>query len=309
MSRVEKSRMSIAKVILLVVCIFVFLCSSAIVVKYFVNKHNRIEMNKHLESLIVTSTEENPTDPNDYSALLEINPDLVGWIKVPGTSINYPVVQTTDNEFYLNHTFEKEWHSYGTIYMDYRNNPTELDANTILYGHNCYNTEMFSELTKYKKLDFYKENPVFEFNTLERNYKWKIYAVFITNATASEDNGYIFNYIFPYMDGMNFDGFINEVNKRRLYVTDVDIRDGDRMLVLSTCVRDLDTFSDGKSYRADARLVVLARAVRDNESVEVNTENAYINKSPKYPQLWYDKHNQTNPYINDEKWYPLEVKD
>ena len=66
---------------------------------------------------------------------------------------------------------------------------------------------------------------MFEFNTLTKCYKWKIYAAFITNADPDEDNGYVFNYIYPYMDGENFNGFIEEVNKRRLYVTDVDITD------------------------------------------------------------------------------------
>ena len=168
---------------------------------------------------------------------------------------------------------------------------------------------MFSELDQYEKIDFYKKTPVFEFNTLTKCYKWKIYAAFITNADANEDNGYVFNYIYPYMDGENFNGFIEEVNKRRLYVTDVDITDDDKMLVLSTCVRTLDTVNKyGKTtYRADARLVIVARAVRDGESAAVDISKAYVNENPKYPQLWYDNKNIENPFKNDKKWYPQEV--
>jgi sortase B len=168
---------------------------------------------------------------------------------------------------------------------------------------------MFSELDQYEKIDFYKKTPVVEFNTLENNYQWKIYAVFISNANPQEDNDYVFNYIYPHMNGENFNGFIEEVNKRRLYVTDVDITDDDKMLVLSTCVRTLDTVNKyGKTtYRADARLVIVARALRNDESADVDVSKAYVNKNPKYPQIYYDKYDLTNPYINDEKWYPAEV--
>ena len=167
---------------------------------------------------------------------------------------------------------------------------------------------MFSELTKYESIDFYKTTPVFEFNTMEKKHKWKIYGVFITTAKAEEDNGYVFNYIYPYMDGENFEGFIEEIDKRRLYTTDVDINDDDKMLILSTCVRTLDTYKNGiRTYKADARLVVVARAVRDGESFDVDVEKSYVNKDIKYPQIYYDNKNIDNPYKNDKKWNPKEV--
>lgn len=298
---------------LLAICIIIFLFSASLVVKHFIEINNNKQTYEKLAGLVTDSTEENGEDEvdvvPDYSPLIEQNSDFVGQIIVPNTEINHPVVQCEDNDYYLDHSFEKKYDYRGAIFMDYRNDPVNLDSNTIIYGHNAYDTTMFSELVQYEDIEFYKKSPVFEFNTLEANYKWKIYGVFITNATASEDNDYIFNYIYPYMDGENFDGFIEEVNKRRLYTTDVDINDDDKMLVLSTCVRALDLKNKyGKTtYRANARLVVLARMVRDGESDEVNVDNAYVNENPKYPQLWYDKHGLTNPYKNDEKWYPQEV--
>lgn len=301
--------MSKGKIVLLVICIIIFLLSSAFVLKNVISDLNNQKMYDEISELVNDeNVSEDATIAPDYSAVITENPDFVGWITVPNTSINYPVLQTDDNDFYLTHGFYKAKDARGAIFMDYRNNPIDLDANTIIYGHNCYNTTMFSELTKFEKLDFYKTTPVFEFNTVERKYQWKIYGVFITNALPEEDNGYVFNYIYPDMDGENFDGFIEEINKRRLYVTDVDINSDDKMLVLSTCVRNLDVYKNGRrTYKADARIVVLARAVRDGESSEVNVSNAYINPNPKYPQLWYDKNNKSNSYINDEKWYPKEV--
>ncbi len=312
----DKKRIGKGRAFLLAICIIIFLFSASLVIKHFVEINDNKKGYEDLSALVTNTTAENgdTEDDNvpDYSALIEQNRDFVGWIKVPNTEINHPVVQYVDNDYYLDHSFEKKYDYRGAIFMDYRNDPVNLDSNTIIYGHNAYDTTMFSELVQYEDIEFYKKAPVFEFNTVEGNYKWKIYGVFITNATASEDNGYIFNYIYPYMDGENFNGFIEEIDKRRLYTTDVDITDDDKMLILSTCVRTLDyRYKDengkNKYYRANARLVVLARMVRDGESAEVNVDNAQVNKNPKYPQLWYDKKGLTNPYKNDEKWSPQEV--
>ncbi len=299
------------RIFLLVICVIIFIISATFVIKHYVEINENKDVYEKISQLVSTTEGESEIKEAipDYTPVIEQNKDFVGWIKVPNTEINHPVVKSLDNDYYLNHNFNKKYDYRGAIFMDYRNDPVNLDSNTIIYGHNCYDTTMFSELVQYEDIDFYKKTPVIEFNTKEANYKWKIYGVFITNANASEDNDYIFNYIYPYMDGDNFNGFINEVNKRRLYSTDVDINDDDKMLVLSTCVRalDLENKYGQTTYRANARIVILARAVRDGENVDVNVDNATINENPKYPQLWYDKHKLENPYKNDEKWYPKEV--
>ena len=112
-------------------------------------------------------------------------------------------------------------------------------------------------------------------------YKRQIFAVFITTASADEDNGYVFNYVYPDMGGINFDGYMAEMNKRTLYYTGVDVNENDKILTLSTCTREVDT----RSCRADCRIVILARMVRDGESEQVNTSAAYENENPKYPQI------------------------
>ena len=138
----------------------------------------------------------------------------------------------------MDHNFEQKSEYRGAIFMDYRNDAIDLDANTIIYGHNSYDGKVFSDLAQYDDIEFYKEHPVIEFNTLERCYKWKIYAVIITNQVPTEDNGYVFNFIYPHMEGPNFNGYIQELNKRTLYFTGVDIKEGDRILTLSTCYKD-----------------------------------------------------------------------
>lgn len=307
-SKAKKPHKKISKPakIILVLCLIVFICASAVLIRNYVIRRNNVEMNSELESVFVEKKEEE--ELFNFDEMLKINPGFVGWIKVPNTNISLPVVKYSNNSYYLNHDFYKKYDYRGTVFMDYRNDPENLDASTILYGHNCYDGTMFSDLEKFQDIEFYKQTPVVQFATVNGMEKWKVYAVFITSAKAEEDRGYVFNYIYPHMDGENFNGFINEINKRRLYVPDVDINDDDNMLILSTCIRKLDIYNKGtRTYKADARLVVVTRKLRPGESESVNTNAVTLNQSPKYPQLWYDKNGIKNPYESDEKWYPQEV--
>ncbi len=303
----EETRARTLKIIAVVVGVVLLLVSSYFIYQYFASQEETVDFYQQLAEKVIEPTKADGTineeEVPDYSAVTEEYPGVVGWIKIPNTNVNYPVVQCADNEYYLDHNIQEYKDRRGAIYMDYRNNPVNLDSNTVIYGHNCYDGTMFSDLAYYEDISFYKKAPIIEFNTTSQRYYWKIYAVFITNASESEDNGYVFNYIYPHMDGLNFFGFVNEVNKRRLYETDVDIRPTDKMLVLSTCVRTFDT----AGYRADTRLVVLARALRYGESPLVDVEKATVNPNPKYPQIYYDNNNMENPYKDDKKWYPQEV--
>jgi len=241
--------------------------------------------------------------PAVYQEYYNRNQDFVGWIKIEGTDIDYPVVQADDNEYYLNHNFDRERESRGTIFMDYLSDPNLGYMNTVIHGHNWLDDTVFSELPQYSDIEYYREHPIIEYNTRTEMHKWKIFAVFITTASADEDNGYVFNYVYPDMGGLNYDGYMAEVNKRTLYYTDVDVNANDKILTLSTCTREVDT----RSYRADCRIVILARMVRDGESETVNTAAAYENPNPKYPQIWYDLKGRENPYKNEEFWYPYET--
>ena len=303
----EEDRARVLKIVSAFIGVVLLLVSSFFIYKYFSSQEATVDFYTQLADLVVEVTKADGTIDEevvpDYSAVTEQYPGVVGWIKIPNTNVNYPVVQCADNDYYLTHNIQEVKDRRGAIYMDYRNDAVNLNSNTVVYGHNCYDGTMFSDLANYDNIEFYKKAPIIEFNTLNQRYYWKIYAVFITNADEDEDNGYVFNYIYPHMDGLNFYGFIKEVNKRRLYETDVNIYETDKMLVLSTCVRNLDKAGN----RADTRLVVLARALRYGESPLVDVEKAVVNPNPKYPQIYYDNNNMENPYKNDSKWYPQEV--
>lgn len=229
-----------------------------------------------------------------FAELYLINKDVMGWLSIPSLDMNFPIVQAKDNNAYLRHNFYGKWTKYGVPFMDYRNHIAVLDRNTILYGHNMeYDDLIFGMLENYRLLESYKNAPTIEFDTIYENYTWKVYAVFVTNSEAKDDNGYAFNYIFTELDDEKFMSYVEEINKRRLYTTDVDILPTDKILTLSTCCYDF----------SDARLVVVARLVREGESKEVNTANAKMNENPRYPQAWYDNHGTENPYKNDKNWF------
>lgn len=120
----------------------------------------------------------------DFKALLEINPDLVGWIYIEGTGINYPVVQGADNQYYLKHLFTGEWNSSGCIFLDARNNIDLSDRNSILYGHHMKDGSMFHGLMEYKSQEYYDEHPTALFLTLEANYEVKIFSGYVASVDA-----------------------------------------------------------------------------------------------------------------------------
>lgn len=228
-----------------------------------------------------------------YAHLYAQNDDLRGWIEIPG-ACPLPIVVGEDNEFYLKKNFEGKRTDYGVPFFDYRMTDFKnLHTNNVIYGHNMRSDDLvFGILENYRYIDWYKEAPVIECNTIYGDYTWLVYGVFITNSNPEHDNGYFFPYNFIDMPESEFAQYIEELDKRKLYTTGVDINTSDKILTLSTCAYDF----------TDARLVVVARLKREGESVSVDTSKAYENPNPKYPQKWYDVNKKSNPYAEDSRW-------
>lgn len=247
------------------------------------------------ERSIITAAQErwnfNPEEREEdgtYAAFLPFtreNEDIKGWITVPGTMVDNPVYQTTDNDYYLTHNMNKEKSRYGAIFFDYRcslgsDNPSQ---NVTVYGHNMRDGSMFGSLKSYKKLDFYKTNPTFTVTGLTDQTTYKIFAVMVVNAKASDDNGYLYNYTVPsFATQESFLQWVEEARERSLINTTVEVGLHDRVVTLVTCTNDFN----------DARLVIMARATRYGEDNTVSTAGAVLNPNPRYPQAWYDKRGQ-----------------
>lgn len=228
-----------------------------------------------------------------YAYLYAINQDLVGWIKIPNSMIDVQVVQAADNATYLKQDFYGNYSRYGCPCMDYRNDPKYLNKNTILYGHHMSDGLVFADLKKYKDIEGFQASPVIEFDTLYRSYKFKVYAAFITNSKESDDNGYIFNYtVTDFGSNDKFMEYMAAVDERKLYSTGVDIQPDDKIITLQTCTYEF----------SDARLVIVGRMLRENESTAIDTSLAVANENPRYPQAWYDKNGKTNPFADAPKW-------
>ncbi|MCR5484073.1 MAG: class B sortase [Clostridiales bacterium] len=222
-----------------------------------------------------------------------INKDFYGYLEIKGFGLSQPVTHASDNNKYLRHNFYGNWNKYGCLFVDYRNTATNLDKNTIIYGHNMeYDDLMFGQLEKYRTVEGFKSAPVISLETLYAEHKFKVYAVFLTSANY-DANGYFFDYIFTALSSDTaFGEYIGEVNQRRLYTTGVDIKNTDKILTLSTCGYDFD----------GERIVVIGRLVRDGEDETVDTSRTVVNSNPRYPDEWYKAKGKSNPYANASKW-------
>ncbi len=267
----------------------VFVVSAAYIANYFLNAKHQDSIIEQARSVWHTSE----TEENSWSSVIELmlreNSDFKGWITVPNTKIDNPIYQTDNNDFYLNHNQQKKRSIYGALFFDCENVMTEAetDKNLVVYGHHMKNGSMFGNLTKYKQLSFYKQNPTVEFSTLYKKSTYKIYAAFVLNASKEDDNGYIYNISRKsFIDDEDFDSWVNEARERSLINTGVDVKNGDNIITLVTCTYDFD----------DARFVVMARETREDEDVSVDTSNASANPSPKYPKRWYDDREIDYPF-------------
>ena len=241
------------------------------------------------------SVDQNTGVYNRFNELIAQNSDCVGWITVPNTKIDNPVYQTTDNDFYLHNNSLKEKSVYGAIFADYRDLITRAGntKNVTLYGHHMKDGTMFAQLHKYKSLSFYKENPVITFDTIYgTGGQYKVIGCFITNSNPMDDNGYFFDFAAPsFRSDADFINWIEQIRRRSLYITPVDVNASDEILTMSTCTYEIK--------ESNLLCVVVARKVRDGESVTVNTIDTYANDKIIYPAVWYEKFGGQKPTYAD----------
>lgn len=208
------------------------------------------EREKHNESIMV-----------DF---IEISSNVKGFIEIPGCDIYLPVVQGTDNDYYLTHTYDDRKNKAGSIFIDYRCTVTEdyTSPNIVLYGHNQEDGTMFGNLKFYKNnVDFYKSNPSITFNTEFGIGDYVIFGYFIANVHEYQDaNGEVFHY-HDYIETLGnentFNWYMEMVGERNQIISPVDVKFGDKLLVLSTCSNEY----------SDSRFVVMARKLREDEQL------------------------------------------
>ncbi len=169
----------------------------------------------------------------DFKDLLEKNKDTVGWIKVNGTNINYPVVQTTDNKYYLKHSYEGTFNYAGWIFADYRNDLENFGYNTIIYGHGRLDTTMFGSLKNILESDWYnnKENHIVKLSTPTHNTLWQVFSIY----TIEAESYYIQT---EFANEQEFADFVATLKERSQVTFAADVNRKDKILTLSTCKND-----------------------------------------------------------------------
>ena len=175
---------------------------------------------------------EEPMITVDFDALLNACPDVVGWIYSPGTSINYPIVQSDDNDYYLHRLLDGSYNKGGTLFIDYYNQPDFSDWNTFLYGHNMHDGSMFGTLDNYRQKGYYEEHPVMYLLTPEKNYVIELAA----GCTIPADSS-----VYRLLNTVEErDALVYELSRSSSFKANVELDENDKLITFSTCVYDYD---------------------------------------------------------------------
>lgn len=198
--------------------------------------------------------DEEPVILDKYAELYAQNNDLVGWLSIENTVIDYPVMQGTDDEYYLHHDFYGNESKYGCLYVRGKAD-LEDGTNVIIYGHNMKDGSMFGDLDLYQNADFCREHPALSFDTLYEEHTYEIVAVFRSQVYGADENVFKYYQFYEAQTQEEFDDFYQNINALSLYDTGVTAQFGDTFLTLSTC-----------AYHAtDGRFVVVAKQCKESD--------------------------------------------
>ena len=189
-----------------------------------------------------------------YEKLYQKNKKIVGWISIDGTKIDYPVMQTVNNEYYLDHNYNQEYDKNGSIFMDKDCTPAFPNTNMIIYGHHMKSGRMFGDLNRYSKKEYYEKHPSIRFDTIYEEGLYDIMYVFRSRIYNADE--VVFKY-YQFIDVNSADEFysaMDEMSRMALYDTGVTAEYGDKLITLSTC----------DNSETDGRFVVVAKKMNGN---------------------------------------------
>ncbi len=222
--------------IILFICIVVLIFSLYQIALYIIEAKN-VE-NMHEEIADIYHSGEDTSEEFEY-----LGANVVGWLTIPGTKIDYPVVKGDDNDYYLDHDIKGNENKHGAIFMDYRNDPYS-DENLIIYGHHMKDGTMFKDLVKFKDRDFFDDNRFLYLDIDRKRTKYEIFSVYIVDANSA-------SLLLSCGDTETYEDFFNTVKEKSLFPADVSFAEDGRMVTLSTCTYEYE----------DARLLIHAFSV------------------------------------------------
>lgn len=186
-----------------------------------------------------------------------LNNDLVGWITIPGTVVDYPVVQCEDSDYYLEHDFYGNANINGQIILDTLCDPYTPSYNLILSGHHMKNGSMFGDLPEYRNKNYWEKHKLIEFDSLMFRKQYVVFACFYSADYDEDEEGFRYNADIQY--NMEAKKWLREIEINQLYDTEIDVQFGDEFITLTTCNR---------ARHRNGRFVVVARKVREGETIE-----------------------------------------
>lgn len=188
----------------------------------------------------------------EYETLYNKNKRLIGWLKIEDTNIDYPVLQTTDNIFYLDHNFEQEYDRNGSLFLDAECDIVHRNTNLIIYGHHMRSGKMFGNLNKYSSESYYKEHPMIQFDTIYEKGTYQVMYVFRSKIYNEDEIVFKYYQFFDAVSEKEFTSNMQEMAALSLYDTGVTASFGDELLTLSTC----------DNSETDGRFVVVAKRIQ-----------------------------------------------
>lgn len=195
--------------------------------------------------------EQKPTVLSKYKKLYKQNKDLAGWLKIKGTNIDYPVMQTgTDqSDFYLHYDFDKKESTHGSLFLDARNNTIDRDTNLIIYGHNMKDGTMFGGLQNYMDKEYWEQHRELTFDTIYEKARYTIEAVCLSKVNYQDEDTFRYYNFLNAKSKAEFRAFLSNIQQLSVFEHTIDLSYGDELLTLSTC----------NYYIQDGRLFLIAK--------------------------------------------------
>lgn len=285
--------------IVVILAILVFLGAAGYLLNEFVIQpylNSQITAEIHDIAYNTTDTSDNGEEKSkqNWEALKKINKEIVAWITLDKTKIDYPVLEHKgDNaysQYYLSRNYKGNYAAHGSVFIDYRSTKSVNSKNVVLHGHNMPDGSMFHALMGYGDLkgdlDFYKKHPIITFNTPDEDAQYKIISVFKTSTLY--DHGEFFNYMQgSFLSDAEFMNFVYNIRIRSLINCPVMVNEDDQLLTLSTCSYEFSNW----------RTVVVARKLREGEKADVNIEIATLNSAPVFPEVYYQSRGGERPKV------------
>ena len=250
--------------ILMIVCVIVFLCSGLYLVRYYKSAQNSEEAVeellelKNVDGMAAEDTEIRTREGREiqkkYRRLYQKNKDILGWITVKGTKIDYPVMQTPkDNEYYLHRNYQKEYDVNGLPFLDAQCDAEEDESNLMIYGHHMKSGLMFKHLRDFAEKDLHKDNKPVSLDTLFEEREYEVVGAFYSQIYKKPAEAFKYYEYIGALSEEKFETYVRNIKKLSVYDTGIVPEYGEQLLTMVTCAY----------HTEDGRFVVVARRKGD----------------------------------------------